>query len=113
MWRRGADSDGYVANFVESEQIVKLNGFTASFVQVRGSIPFLWEQVVDLTYKPKFQIVKPEEAVSIIHNILLSYICILQHSTFFFFFLITTFYFEKEIKVGCYNTQKTYEKSCI
>lgn len=34
MWRRGADSDGYVANFVESEQIVKLNGFTASFVQV-------------------------------------------------------------------------------
>ena len=34
MWRRGADSDGYVANFVESEQIVQLNGYTASFVQV-------------------------------------------------------------------------------
>ncbi|RVW32884.1 Phosphoinositide phosphatase SAC6 [Vitis vinifera] len=33
MWRRGADSDGYVANFVESEQIVQLNGYTASFVQ--------------------------------------------------------------------------------
>lgn len=62
MWRRGADSDGYVANFVESEQIVHLNGYTASFVQVRGSIPFLWEQIVDLTYKPKFEIVKPEEA---------------------------------------------------
>ncbi|XP_057965812.1 phosphoinositide phosphatase SAC6-like [Malania oleifera] len=62
MWRRGADSDGYVANFVESEQIVQLNGFTASFVQVRGSIPLLWEQIVDLTYKPKFEILRLEEA---------------------------------------------------
>ncbi|KAJ8771100.1 hypothetical protein K2173_023425 [Erythroxylum novogranatense] len=62
MWRRGADSDGYVANFVESEQIVQMNGFTASFVQVRGSMPFLWEQIVDLTYKPKFEIIRPEEA---------------------------------------------------
>ncbi|KAF2291694.1 hypothetical protein GH714_028211 [Hevea brasiliensis] len=62
MWRRGADPDGYVANFVESEQIVHLNGFTTSFVQVRGSMPFLWEQIVNLTYKPKFEIVKPEDA---------------------------------------------------
>ncbi|GKA54732.1 phosphoinositide phosphatase SAC6-like protein, partial [Tanacetum coccineum] len=67
MWRRGADSDGYVANFVESEQIVHVNGFTASFVQSlsigRNTMPFMWEQIVDLTYKPKFEIVKPEEAV--------------------------------------------------
>ncbi|XP_022739346.1 phosphoinositide phosphatase SAC7 [Durio zibethinus] len=62
MWRRGADPDGYVANFVETEQIVHMNGFTSSFVQIRGSMPFLWEQIVDLTYKPKFEIVKPEEA---------------------------------------------------
>lgn len=34
MWRRGADSDGYVANYVETEQIIQLNGHTASFVQV-------------------------------------------------------------------------------
>ncbi|KAI3813668.1 hypothetical protein L1987_18397 [Smallanthus sonchifolius] len=33
MWRRGADADGYVANFVESEQIIQLKGYTASFVQ--------------------------------------------------------------------------------
>ncbi|KAA3479595.1 phosphoinositide phosphatase SAC6-like [Gossypium australe] len=32
---------------------------------VRGSIPFLWEQIVDLTYKPKFEIVRPEEAPQI------------------------------------------------
>nr|DAD25082.1 TPA_asm: hypothetical protein HUJ06_026546 [Nelumbo nucifera] len=68
MWRRGADSDGYVANFVESEQIVNMNGFTASFVQVRGSIPLLWEQIVDLTYKPKYQIVKPEEAPRVVER---------------------------------------------
>lgn len=35
MWRRGADPDGYVANFVETEQIMQLNGYTASFVQVK------------------------------------------------------------------------------
>jgi SacI homology domain len=34
MWRRGADKEGYAANFVESEQIVEVNGCTASFVQV-------------------------------------------------------------------------------
>ncbi|XP_016472052.2 phosphoinositide phosphatase SAC6-like [Nicotiana tabacum] len=68
MWRRGADSDGFVANFVESEQIIQLNGCTASFVQVRGSIPLLWDQVVDLTYKPKFEIVKLEEAPRVVER---------------------------------------------
>ncbi|KAL4186473.1 hypothetical protein AMTRI_Chr09g14310 [Amborella trichopoda] len=66
MWRRGADSDGYVANFVETEQILFCNGFSASFLQVRGSIPLLWEQIVDLTYKPKFEVVNPEEAPRVI-----------------------------------------------
>ncbi|KAL3525181.1 hypothetical protein ACH5RR_013553 [Cinchona calisaya] len=68
MWRRGADSDGFVANFVESEQIVQLNGYTASFVQVRGSIPLLWDQIVDLTYKPKFEIVRLEEAPRVVER---------------------------------------------
>ncbi|XP_042026665.1 phosphoinositide phosphatase SAC6-like [Salvia splendens] len=54
MWTRGADSDGFVANFVETEQIMQLNGNIASFIQVRGSIPLIWDQIVDLTYKPKF-----------------------------------------------------------
>ncbi|KAJ4844537.1 GTPase activating protein (GAP) for Rho1p [Turnera subulata] len=68
LWRRGADPDGYVANFVESEQIVQMNGFSASFVQVRGSMPFLWEQIVDLTYKPKFEIVRPDEAPRVLER---------------------------------------------
>ena len=28
-------------------------------------MPFLWEQTVDLTYKPKFDILRPEEAVGV------------------------------------------------
>ncbi|CAI9110499.1 OLC1v1010544C1 [Oldenlandia corymbosa var. corymbosa] len=68
MWRRGADSDGFVANFVETEQIVQLNGHTASFVQVRGSIPLLWDQIVDLKYKPKFELVRLEEAPRVVER---------------------------------------------
>ena len=34
MWRRGADMDGNVANFVESEQILETKGYLASYTQV-------------------------------------------------------------------------------
>jgi len=52
MWRRGANLEGATANFVETEQLVEYEGLTSSFIQVRGSIPLLWEQIVDLSYKP-------------------------------------------------------------
>ncbi|KAI3630749.1 hypothetical protein MIR68_012184 [Amoeboaphelidium protococcarum] len=63
--RRGIDSDGHVANFVETEQRIRIFGndcdqsiedgdnatsgvtkqsHLASFVQVRGSIPLFWKQ---------------------------------------------------------------------
>ncbi|PIA19050.1 hypothetical protein COEREDRAFT_90939 [Coemansia reversa NRRL 1564] len=47
--RRGADSSGHVANFVETEQILVLEASDlpphyASFVQTRGSMPFFWKQ---------------------------------------------------------------------
>ncbi|KAH9325748.1 hypothetical protein KI387_005926, partial [Taxus chinensis] len=61
MWRRGADLDGNVANFVESEQILEANGYVASYVQVRGSIPLLWEQIVDLSYKPGFKLINLDD----------------------------------------------------
>ena len=74
-WRRGADAEGAVANFVETEQIVEIVRLSkttaedkssnapaklsrdprpsvASFVQVRGSIPLLWSQIPELKYKP-------------------------------------------------------------
>ncbi|CAO2144014.1 unnamed protein product [Urochloa humidicola] len=68
MWRRGADPEGHAANFVESEQIMQSKGFTASYVQVRGSMPFLWGQIVDLTYKPSFDIVRVEEASHVLER---------------------------------------------
>lgn len=49
---RGADVHGHCANFVETEQIISHGDAFASFVQVRGSIPLLWEQLASLAYKP-------------------------------------------------------------
>lgn len=49
MWRRGADPDGYVANFVETEQIMHFNGYTGSFVQVLLSLTM--NQLQDLPCK--------------------------------------------------------------
>lgn len=65
-WRRGADTQGAVANFVESEQIVVLedkqgNVTTSSFVQIRGSIPLLWSQIPNIKYKPPTRIAPPTE----------------------------------------------------
>jgi hypothetical protein len=42
---------------------VEINGFKFSLLQVRGSIPLLWEQIVDLSYKPRLKINKHEETV--------------------------------------------------
>ncbi|KAJ1662422.1 hypothetical protein EV178_005911 [Coemansia sp. RSA 1646] len=47
--RRGANADGFVANSVETEQILTIDTGSqgihyCSFVQTRGSIPFLWKQ---------------------------------------------------------------------
>lgn len=55
---------GYVANFVESEQVVVLedkqgNLTTSSFVQIRGSIPLLWSQIPNIKYKPPTRIAPP------------------------------------------------------
>lgn len=51
---RGADETGAVANYAETEQIVLLpDGAVSSFVQVRGSVPLLWEQPASLKYAPR------------------------------------------------------------
>lgn len=51
-YMRGVDSEGQVANFCESEQIVVYSGDICSFVQTRGSIPLYWSQRPNLRYKP-------------------------------------------------------------
>ena len=41
---KGIDDDGYVANFVETEQIIYYNNYCCSHLQVRGSVPIFWQQ---------------------------------------------------------------------
>ena len=42
---RGIDKDGYVANFVETEQIFTFHNSTFSYVQLRGSAPVFFQQI--------------------------------------------------------------------
>ncbi|KAI8324609.1 hypothetical protein GQ54DRAFT_296117 [Martensiomyces pterosporus] len=65
---RGADEDGNVSNFAETEQIVEfpaqgaadahasLAGTQLSYVQVRGSIPVAWAQVINMKYVPALKV---------------------------------------------------------
>lgn len=41
---RGIDDDGHVANFVETEQLVRYGNHLLSFVQIRGSAPIFFQQ---------------------------------------------------------------------
>lgn len=59
---RGADYEGSVSNFVETEQIIEGGTkHTASFVQIRGSIPLLWGQTVNYRMKPPIEINTQDE----------------------------------------------------
>ncbi|KAJ2551202.1 Phosphoinositide phosphatase sac1 [Coemansia sp. RSA 1933] len=65
---RGADEDGNVSNLAETEQIVdfaapnaatsdpSLAGVQMAYVQVRGSIPLLWAQVINMRYVPTLKV---------------------------------------------------------
>ncbi|XP_033109734.1 phosphatidylinositide phosphatase SAC2-like [Anneissia japonica] len=57
--RRGVDSTGACANYVETEQIVHVAEHCMSFVQVRGSIPIHWSQA-GIKYRPPPKIDKSE-----------------------------------------------------
>lgn len=48
LFTRGVDSEGNVANFVETEQIIEFEGYQSSFVQIRGSIMFSFAMVLML-----------------------------------------------------------------
>ncbi|XP_051131684.1 phosphoinositide phosphatase SAC8 isoform X2 [Andrographis paniculata] len=68
MWRRGANLEGDTANFIETEQLLEFEGHIASFLQVRGSIPLLWEQIVDLSYKPRLNIINHEQTSKVVER---------------------------------------------
>ncbi|WJX76697.1 Phosphoinositide phosphatase sac8 [Trifolium repens] len=68
MWRRGANFEGDTANFIETEQLLELEEFKFSFLQVRGSIPILWEQIVDLSYKPHLRVISHEQTHNIVER---------------------------------------------
>ncbi|RDX98301.1 Phosphoinositide phosphatase SAC8 [Mucuna pruriens] len=68
MWRRGANLEGDTANFIETEQLLETEEFKISFLQVRGSIPLLWEQIVDLSYKPHLRVISHEETPKIVER---------------------------------------------
>ncbi|GAU35121.1 hypothetical protein TSUD_162260 [Trifolium subterraneum] len=68
MWRRGANFEGDTANFIETEQLLELEEFKFSFLQVRGSIPILWEQIVDLSYKPHLRVINHEQTSNIVER---------------------------------------------
>lgn len=55
-FRRGIDSQGNVANYNETEQILVVNDKVYSFVQTRGSVPAYWGEVNNLRYKPMLRI---------------------------------------------------------
>ncbi|CAI8612795.1 unnamed protein product [Vicia faba] len=68
MWRRGANFEGDTANFIETEQLLETEDFSFSFLQVRGSIPLLWEQIVDLSYKPHLRVISHEQTPNIVER---------------------------------------------
>ncbi|KRY49346.1 Phosphatidylinositide phosphatase SAC2 [Trichinella britovi] len=53
--KRGMDSQGNCANYVETEQIVSAFGHVSSFVLVRGSIPAFWSHTGKL-HEPRLEI---------------------------------------------------------
>ncbi|KAF9665218.1 hypothetical protein SADUNF_Sadunf16G0099700 [Salix dunnii] len=68
MWRRGANLEGDAANFIETEQLLELEGYRSSLLQIRGSIPLLWEQIVDLSYRPSLRIISHEQTIKVVER---------------------------------------------
>ena len=68
-WNRGADISGYVANFVENEEIMILSKSedgiekmsAISHIEIGGSCPFLWSQYPTMTISIPIRIGPPVE----------------------------------------------------
>jgi hypothetical protein len=69
---RGCDNNGYVANFVETEEAIIVTNKKAinkieilSYLQIRGSIPLLWKQTPNLQLNP---VITPRDDYSLNSN---------------------------------------------
>lgn len=62
--RRGVDTDGHVANYVETEQLIHVHNHTLSFVQTRGSVPVFWSQA-GYRYNPRPRLEKGQDNTSL------------------------------------------------
>ncbi|XP_058214555.1 phosphoinositide phosphatase SAC8 [Rhododendron vialii] len=68
MWRRGSNLEGDTANFIETEQLLEFEGFRSSLLQIRGSIPLIWEQIVDLSYKPRLNVIDHDQTSKVVER---------------------------------------------
>ena len=58
---RGINEDGYVSNYVETEQVLIKGQHIATYIQIRGSVPLFWRQTgvvapMELTKSVEFAI---------------------------------------------------------
>lgn len=67
--RRGVDTDGHVANYVETEQLIHVHSHTLSFVQSRGSVPVFWSQA-GYRYNPRPRLEKGRQNYFILITVL-------------------------------------------
>lgn len=58
---RGVDDEGNVANFVETETILRMGDLLFGYTQIRGSVPIFWEQDANLL-SAKINITRSAEA---------------------------------------------------
>ena len=59
--------EGHVSNYVETEQIITtIDHAVGAFVQLRGSVPLFWRQLVNFRYQPPFEISSSTHTVSAI-----------------------------------------------
>lgn len=66
--RRGVDTDGHVANYVETEQLIHVHSHTLSFVQTRGSVPVFWSQA-GYRYNPRPRLEKGQWNYTVFHMV--------------------------------------------
>uniref|UniRef100_A0A6N2KDN3 SAC domain-containing protein n=1 Tax=Salix viminalis TaxID=40686 RepID=A0A6N2KDN3_SALVM len=62
MWRRGANLEGDTANFIETEQLLELEGYRSSLLQ------FIILSIVDLSYRPSLRIISHEQTSNVVER---------------------------------------------